>query len=637
MVNGTDNKAIWPGWETVRVIGRGSFGAVYEIQRDVFGEKEKAALKVITIPQSDTELDELIGEGLDDQSITDTFKSFLKSIVAEYSLMRKMNGSANVVNCDDMRYIQHSDGFGWDILIKMELLTPLKKAVGKDIPEDQVIRIGTDLCKALILCKKHSIVHRDIKPANVFVSENGDYKLGDFGIAKTMEKTIGGTKTGTYEYMAPEVYHDEPYGSTVDIYSLGMVLYWLLNERRTPFLKLPPEVPTNSEREQARKRRFSGEQIPSPAHGSEPLRRIVLKACAYCPENRYQSAEEMLRDLEILSLRKKAEANPEDVSDTTMIEGAAWEEFVRKEHERLSREEAARPERDVSRNAEILPVEEKKPAAESKQKPPAVRDPKQKRSAALIIAVICLLAFIMGLSIYLITSKSGKSSAVKPVGTAAVVDESKAEPLSIDAQTGSYVVFGTYEQDNDLSNGPEPIEWLVLSKQGDRLLVISRYVLDCQSYNEESKPVTWEECSLRNWLNDTFPRTAFTYNDLQMISLSSVSADRNPEYSTDPGNSTEDMVFLLSIEEADRYFLSDETRKCSPTEYAVKQGASPSIYHSPSYPPYGYGPCWWWLRSPGASSNLASIILHDGSFSFYSRVDSSREGIRPAMWIDLGN
>ena len=311
-----DNKATWPGWETVRLIGRGSFGAVYEIERNMLGEKEKAALKVITIPQSSSDIDDLYGEGFDEESITSTFKEQLRSIVAEYSLMRRLNGNSNVVNCDDVRYIQHDDGFGWDIFIKMELLTPMNKALGKEVPDEQVVRVGSDMCRALMLCKKHSIIHRDIKPANIFVSENGDYKLGDFGIAKTVEKTSGGTKIGTYEYMAPEVYHDRPYGSTADIYSLGMVLYWLLNERRTPFLKLPPSLPTSAEKERARKRRFAGEPLPPPAHGSEELKKIVLKACAYDPQERYQSAEEMLRDLDALSA---ASAPAKSVDDEATV------------------------------------------------------------------------------------------------------------------------------------------------------------------------------------------------------------------------------------------------------------------------------------------------------------------------------
>ncbi len=304
-----DPKISWPGWNTTRLIGRGSFGAVYEIERDVLGEKEKAALKVITIPQSDSDIDELYSEGYDDESITCTFRDYLKNIVAEYSLMRKMNGSSYVVNCDDVHYVQHDDGLGWDIYIKMELLTPLTKAIGSTVSDEQVIRIGEDLCKALVLCKKHNIIHRDIKPANIFLSPNGDYKLGDFGIAKTVEKTSGGTKIGTYEYMAPEVYHDEPYGATVDIYSLGMVMYWLLNERRLPFNPLPPALPTSSEKELARKRRFSGEPLPAPAHGSEELKRIVLKACAFNPQDRYQNAQEMFDALRGLDQAAEIEAS----------------------------------------------------------------------------------------------------------------------------------------------------------------------------------------------------------------------------------------------------------------------------------------------------------------------------------------
>ena len=295
-------KAPWSEWETVRLIGRGSFGTVYEIQRKLVDEDtESAALKVITIPQNPGDVEEMYSEGYDDESITATFNSHLKSIVAEYSLMRKMDGSANIVNCKDIRYIQHDDGIGWDIYIRMELLTPLMKALPVDADEAAVIKIGKDICNALVLCKKHEIVHRDIKPQNIFVSPNGDYKLGDFGIAKTVEKTMGGTKIGTYKYMAPEVYNNQPYGSAADIYSLGLVLYWLLNERRMPFMPLPPAKPKAGQDEESRHRRLSGENLPKPAHGSDELKQIVLKACAYDPKDRYASAAAMLDDLNKLT------------------------------------------------------------------------------------------------------------------------------------------------------------------------------------------------------------------------------------------------------------------------------------------------------------------------------------------------
>ena len=286
----------WPGWEVTRLIGTGSFGAVYEIERNLYGNVEKAALKVIHIPQSRSDIEELYNDGFDDESITARFNGYLEDIIREYSMMASLKGNKNVVYCDDVRQIQHEDGIGWDIYIKMELLTPLVKTLGREISEEQVINIGIDMCSALVMCKEQNIVHRDIKPQNIFVSKDGVYKLGDFGIAKTAERTTSGTKTGTYKYMAPEVYKSMPYGAAADQYSLGMVLYWLLNERRTPFLPLPSKVKatTVTMEDEARKRRFDGEQIPPPAHGSKQLQAIVLKACSYDPKDRFVSASEML-------------------------------------------------------------------------------------------------------------------------------------------------------------------------------------------------------------------------------------------------------------------------------------------------------------------------------------------------------
>ena len=290
----------WPGWEIVRVIGHGGFGTVYEIQRDIFGKMEKAALKVISIPQSAEEIEELYSEGYDAATITDHFRDYLEDVIREYSLMLGMKGHTNVVYCDDLRYVQHEDGIGWDIYIKMELLTPLMKALDKTYDERQTIRLGLDLCNALSLCRRENIVHRDIKPQNIFVSRTGDYKLGDFGVAKISEKTASGTKIGTYEYMAPEVYRGQAYGGAADIYSLGLVMYWMMNERRTPFLPQPPQMPSVSAKEEARSRRFAGEALPAPQNGSEALRRIVLKACAFAPKDRYASPEQMRAELEKL-------------------------------------------------------------------------------------------------------------------------------------------------------------------------------------------------------------------------------------------------------------------------------------------------------------------------------------------------
>ena len=348
-----EQKMKWPGWETIQLIGRGSFGEVYEIRRDVFGDLEKAALKVISIPQNESDIDELYSDGYDEESITLTFQNHLKSIVAEYSLMRKLNGCANVVHCDDIRYVQHDNGFGWNIYIKMELLTPLTKALPAKVSDEMVVKLGKDMCTALELCRKHGIIHRDIKPQNIFVSDNNTYKLGDFGIAKTVEKTMGGTKIGTYKYMAPEVYNNKPYGTSADIYSLGLVMYWLLNERRMPFMPLPPEKPTAGMEEGARHRRFAGEQLPPPAHGSENLKKIVLKACAYDPKDRYATAEEMLRDLNEGFDAAAEQRRKEAEEQRRMQEEQARQRKAAEEQARLQREqeEQARIRRESAERA----------------------------------------------------------------------------------------------------------------------------------------------------------------------------------------------------------------------------------------------------------------------------------------------
>lgn len=287
----------WSGWEIGNKIGKGGFGSVYEIYRNMFGETERAALKVISIPQTQSEVDELRLTGYDDASIVARYQDQLKTIVQEYSLMSKLKGNSNVVNCDDVRYVPHDNGIGWTIYIKMELLTPLMQRLDTIYSEAQIVKLGQDLSRALVLCRQKNIIHRDIKPQNIFISDNGDYKLGDFGIAKVLEHTSGGTRIGTVSFMVPEVFNGQPYGHSSDIYSLGLVLYWLLNEKRMPFLPLPPELPTSKLEEESLLRRFRGEQIPAPVHGSRELKKIVLKACAFDPKQRYSSALEMLEDL----------------------------------------------------------------------------------------------------------------------------------------------------------------------------------------------------------------------------------------------------------------------------------------------------------------------------------------------------
>ena len=199
------------------------------------------------------------------------------------------------------------------------------------------------------------------------------------------------------------------------------------------------------------------------------------------------------------------------------------------------------------------------------------------------------------------------------------------------AEVGDYIYFGTYEQDNDTANGKESIEWRVLAKEDNKILVISRYALDCKQYNTEWERVTWETCTLRTWLNETFLNEAFSEAEQSMIQTTEVSADRNPDYSTDPGNATKDKIFLLSINEANKYFASDEARMCVPTAYAIANGA-----WTGSCKVDGAATCWWWLRSPGINQvNAAHVYFVGGVGSIGYVVYYDGRGVRPALLIDL--
>lgn len=191
-------------------------------------------------------------------------------------------------------------------------------------------------------------------------------------------------------------------------------------------------------------------------------------------------------------------------------------------------------------------------------------------------------------------------------------------------EVGDIVTLGCYEQDGDASNGPEPIEWRVLDANGETATLISQCGLDAKPYNDAYTAVTWETCTLRQWLNGDFLNAAFTPEEQDRLQTVTVAADANPEYKTNPGKDTQDRVFLLSIDEAIGYFALDADRACAPTKTAVENGA----YVSKT------GACWQWLRSPGQSIYFAARVSFDGSVHFLgSNVDRGSEAVRPVVVV----
>ncbi len=296
-------RCVWPEWEFVKRIGRGAYGTVYEaVRTDEYGVESRSAIKVISIPQDEAELDTLRTEGMDQNASKTYLRQVVDAFVNEVKLMIQLKGVPNIVSVEDYLVVEREEEIGWDISIRMELLTPLATYISdKTITEEEVARIGCDICSALEVCEKKNIIHRDIKPANIFVNEFGDFILGDFGIAKQMEGlTYDLSRKGTGAYMAPEVEKGESYNTTVDLYSLGLVLYYLLNKRRLPFNDPNKQILTPNERERAIRRRLDGETLPAPCDASTEMTGVIRCACAYNPQQRFRSANAMQNALQLL-------------------------------------------------------------------------------------------------------------------------------------------------------------------------------------------------------------------------------------------------------------------------------------------------------------------------------------------------
>ena len=293
-------------WRIKRCIGSGSYGKVFEIERrDALGTVNTSALKIISLPQSEDDLRSTIEtNNLTGDSVSSYYRSCADAITNEIKLMSELKAQSNIVSYEDHKIVPHKDGIGWDILIRMELLTPLNVHLQRTVqmPRGEVVRMGIHLCRALELCQRHNIIHRDVKSENIFISADGNYKLGDFGVARTVLASSGAlTQVGSPSYMAPEMFQaGKTYNASVDTYALGLVLYRCLNEGRLPFYPPYPQPLTPEDRNMAEGKRLSGLELPRAVNATAALDAILRKACAPDPAGRFASPTEMRLALEKL-------------------------------------------------------------------------------------------------------------------------------------------------------------------------------------------------------------------------------------------------------------------------------------------------------------------------------------------------
>ncbi len=298
----------WPGIHLEKRLGKGAYGSVYEcVKTDAatnFTTRE--ALKII-----DMTFDDIESLAEEEGTTPDSYyQRRKKEAIDEIEIMYRLK-SPHIVHINDYAVIEKDNLEGFYILIRMDVLTSLANVMKEHTEDSQAEaeelakKVGLDICDALILCRKKNIVHRDIKPQNVFISDNGEFYLGDFGVAKSLSGHLSNLSyKGTELYIAPEVALGK-YDHRVDLYSLGLLLYQLLNHRRMPFCPAYPKIQSAEDTQDAYvKRVISREPVPAPDNCSPAFAKIVLKLCEYNPDNRYKNAEELKEALLALDQAK---------------------------------------------------------------------------------------------------------------------------------------------------------------------------------------------------------------------------------------------------------------------------------------------------------------------------------------------
>ena len=293
---------IWPGWEIKEQVGEGDLGKVFRIERTDAGITREAALKVIEISGDPGEIKMYRKMGMDEDSITEIYeerKNQLFTAVVRLSCLRTAYGIASV---EDFDSFWNEEDSSWTILIRSEFLESLDaygKKKGGDLLPYEIAEMGRDIAGALMTLEKEGITTLSVKPSNILRNTEGAYKLSDAGINEGTGR-LAASKVGTlFSWDAPELVRSGKYDQTSDIYSLGMVMYVLLNGGKRPFMEEGGVLKRWMKFRIANERRVSGEPLPNPVSGDEELQKIVLRACAPDPEDRYQNAEELKEALEI--------------------------------------------------------------------------------------------------------------------------------------------------------------------------------------------------------------------------------------------------------------------------------------------------------------------------------------------------
>lgn len=570
---------LWENWYIKEKIGSGAFSWVFKAEAERSSHRtDVSALKIEPITADGKPF-------VDDERKKAYIDAKRRSAETEAEIMYNLRSCPYIVAYEeeDIKELHINGEFeGYYYLIRMEYLTPISKLIHSksfDFSEKNILKFATHIGQGIKAAHRKEIIHRDIKLDNFFVNEYDVYKLGDFNISKKTD--FARTFAGTPGYLAPEIYRaksdiDAVYTSQADIYSFGICLYQLMNNLLLPF---EDELDT----EAAIDKRMEGVVLPPPANASAEFARIILKACEFDTQNRYKDIDELLNDVNAhiycsaLSTKKENENRPDSASKVSVSPIESKSDLKVQSNNTFRASEAVPLGSDTSSKVEEVPAEP-------------------------IVQEMTILAEI----------------------DETAVEQNNSTDISDLFLEDGFVTLGSYYIEDTTKKSP--LKWKILSIENDKALLVSQQGIEGKRYNEAPGNTVWENSSLRNWLNTNFYNDAFTDEEKKLILTSDIINYKNVRYRTENGGNTSDNIFLLSIEEAERFFVSDEERTLVPTPLAKSRG----VFVDKS------GNSWWWLRSSGCVQSYAADVDYGGDIDSYgSNRYHAINCVRPALWISL--
>ena len=608
------------------VLGQGGFGITYlgmdELHKKKVAIKEFFPQGIVTrnIEYEDTVTVTLVGE-------KENYDKGKERFLKEAQTMAMFSKDKGIVKALDFFEINNTAYIVMEYLEGVTLKQYLRE--NKRIAAEDLVELLVPLIEALDEIHSQGLIHRDISPDNIMVLPDGRIKLMDFGAARDYtefgEKSLSIVlKPG---YAPPEQYQTHGVqGPWTDIYALCATMYKCITGEN------PPDAIDRLVDDHLKKISAFGFTV------SPQIEEAIIKGMSVAAKDRYQNvgdfcedlyggfeersvseAEESQSQVEPETAEQSVEDKADMLKDEVPQEKYSTTEAVLENENLISEElsenagltseenEAEAGIESETSNAgnkvpeQILEKErdsttpEKEGLSDNRGKEETKKIQKKNKYFLPIIGMLILL----GITGFFVYNKS-------------------------EYKVGKTIEFGNYPQDKDGTE--KPIEWIVMKKEGNQVLLLSKYVLDAKPYNEEFEDVTWETSDIRQWLNNEFYTTAFNKTEKAKIQTSLIKNEDNSEYGTSGGNDTEDKVFLLSEKEAETLFSDEEERIAKATEYAEKSG----VYVNKEKV------AWWWLRSPGYHGHHAAVVNkygwvdRDGScVSIYSG------GVRPALHLNL--